>query len=446
MRRYGWMIAAALLVAGCGGDGGGTAGTPPDTGSADCSATAQKEFVLERMRAVYLWAELLPADIDIADFDTPEALLAELRSYSPGGVDRFSFIGSASADAEFFGEGKFAGFGFSSRFEAENDLRFTRVFGDSPAARAGFERGQRILQVDGRTIEEILAAGSINDAFGPSELGVTRLFRIRELDGTEFEVSVTKDVVTIDPVPQARVVDAQGTQVGYMEMTQFISTAEGAGGPLDQAFSTFEGAFVTDLVLDLRYNGGGLVRTAELLGDYLGWGAAPGAVFSRTLFNADNQDRNRTEFFEFVDAAPSLSRLVIIATRATASASELVINGLAPHVAVSIVGADTFGKPVGQTAEVLEECDVILRPVAFETVNSLDEGDYFDGLPVDCPAPDDVRYAIGAADDPALQAALALITGGSCPAAATADRKASIDPERYRAGPAPPWRSLDGFF
>ncbi len=461
MQRILIMLAAAVLAACGGGSGGGGGGTasggggggtspPPDTGGPDCSATAQKEFVLARMRDVYLWADRLPADIDIADFDTPEALLAELRSFSPPGsggqsVDRFSFIGSAEADAQFFGEGQFAGFGFSSRFEAENDLRFTRVFADSPAARAGFERGQRVLEIDGRTIAEIQAAEGINAVFGPSEVGVTRSFRIREPDGSEFEVSVSKDVVTIDPVPQARSLDAQGASVGYLEMAQFIGTAEGAGGPLDEAFSSFDDASVTGLVIDLRYNGGGLVRTAELLGDYLGWGAAPSEVFSRTRFNDANSSSNRDELFQFVAASPVLSDIVFIATGATASASELVINGMAPHVRVGIVGEDTFGKPVGQTAEILQDCDVILRPVAFETVNSLDEGDFFDGLPVDCPAPDDIRFAIGAADDPALETALELLTSGSCPLV-TASEKAQVPRRPYRAEPAPPWRSIDGVF
>jgi hypothetical protein len=451
MKRFktvGIMIVAALATAACGGGGGGGGGAttaPPTTGTADCSAAAQKEFVLARMRDVYLWADRLPADIDIADFATPEALLAELRSFSPNGVDRFSFIGSATEDAQFFGEGQFAGFGFSSRFEAENDLRFTRVFADSPAALAGFERGQRILEIDGRTIAEIQAAEGINAAFGPSEVGVTRLFRIRELDGSEFEVSVSKDVVTIDPVPQHRIIETNAIRAGYLEMSQFISTAEGADGPLDQAFQQFEDAFVTDLVVDLRYNGGGLVRTAELLGDYLGWGAAPGEVFSRTLFNAANAARNDEEFFEFVDAAPVLSRIVFIATGATASASELVINGMAPHIQASIVGADTFGKPVGQTGEVLDECDVILRPVAFETVNALDEGGFFDGLPDDCPAADDIRFPIGDPDDPSLQAALDVLLTGSCPAAVAAEKPA-VPRYEYQAEPAPPWRSIDGVF
>ncbi len=436
MIRATLLATTSLFVAACGGGGGGA--PPPDTDS--CSLSAQKQFVLDQMRDIYFWVDFLPPSVDLDAYATPEELLAYLISFSPNGVDRFSFIGSAEADAQFFGEGKFAGFGFSSRFEAADDLRFTRVIGASPAEAAGFQRGQRILEIDGRTIAEIGAAG-VSDAFGPSEVGVTRLFRIRRLDGTEYEVSVTKDVVTIDPVPQARIIATPGGPVGYLEFVQFISTAEGASGPLEAAFADFVAAGVNDLVLDLRYNGGGLVATAELLGDYLGGFTADQEVFSRTLYNANNTDRNRTEFFEALASSLNLSRLVVLATGSTASASELVINGMEPHAAVAIAGSDTFGKPVGQVG--ITFCEKILRPTAFETVNSLDEGGYFDGLPADCLADDDINFAVGADDDPMLTTALAYLATGACPAPLRAAKPA---PPRPPAEAAPPWRSLNGYF
>jgi hypothetical protein len=112
----------------------------------------------------------------------------------------------------------------------------------------------------------------------------------------------------------------------------------------------------------------------------------------------------------------SLVRLVVIASRSTASASELVINGMGPHVEVTIVGDDTFGKPVGQVG--LEFCEKILRPTAFQTLNANDFGDYFFGLPVDCAAPDDLNVAVGADNDPNIEAALSYLDTGGCPAAA----------------------------
>jgi hypothetical protein len=139
-------------------------------------------------------------------------------------------------------------------------------------------------------------------------------------------------------------------------------------------------------------------------------------IFSKTVFNELRApENNTTTFFRRLGNSVSLSRLVVIATGNTASASELVINGMDPHVEVTIVGANTFGKPVGQVG--LEFCDQILRPTAFQTMNANDFGDYFDGLPVDCPAADDLNVAVGAATDPNMVAALGFLATGSCPVA-----------------------------
>jgi len=446
MKRTGILFAAALLTAACGGGGGGgDSGTvPPATGSTECSDTAKKEFVLERMRDIYYWVEDLPASVDIGAFATPEELLDFLVAGQP--LDRFSFVDSASADAAFFGEGRYEGFGFSTRFfdtdgdGATDEIRFVRVFTDSPAADAGLARGQYLRSVDGRTIDQIRAAGELADIFTPD----TVQLGIEELDGSTRDVVVTKGIVTIDPVPQWRVIDTAGGPVGYLEFAQFISTAEGSAGPLAEAFADFAGQGVADLVLDLRYNGGGLVRTAELLGDYLGGFIAEGGVFSETVFNAQNSFRNDLERFERLASSLNLSRLIVIASRSTASASELVINGLFPEAQVVIVGDRTFGKPVGQTAEVLDACDFILRPVAFQTVNGLGEGDYFGGLPVDCAVPDDLDFAVGSDSDPSLVTALSVVETGNCPAPVALQKTTAEALPVLPDDRSPPWRGLNG--
>ncbi len=386
-----------------------------------CSNEDQKQFVLDAMREWYFWNDLLPTEVDISQFATPEDLLAFLTTFSPdltpddgldNPVDRFSFINTASADQAFFGEGRFEGFGFSSRFVAENDLRLTRVFFDSPANRAGLARGQQIVALNGRTIAEIQANEGVNAVFDLSPLE----FTMREIDGSEFTVEITKDIVTIDPVPQSRVItDAAGARppVGYMELATFISTAD---AEMNTVFADFLAQGVNDVIVDLRYNGGGLVSTAELLGDFLGGDVAENLIFSKTVFNELRAPANNsTEFFDRQGNSVNLVRLVVIASTSTASASELVINGMDPHVEVVIVGDRTFGKPVGQVG--LEFCEKILRPTSFQTLNANDFGDYFFGLPVDCAAPDDLNVAVGADNDPNIEAALSYLDTGGCPAA-----------------------------
>ncbi|MDX1516332.1 MAG: S41 family peptidase [Woeseiaceae bacterium] len=429
------MTLTAALLAACSGGGGGAG---PATGTAACSANGQKQFVLDNMRTWYLWNDLLPASVNIGSFASAEDLLAFLTTFSPDDgsgnpVDKFSFITSAAADSAFFGEGQFEGFGFSSRFVAADDLRLTRVFTSSPAYAANLRRGQRILALNGRSIAEIQAAEGVNAVLDTSPVD----FTMRRPDNSEFTVTIAQDTVTIDPVPQFRIIDVPGTPgVGYLELATFISTAD---PEFASVFSQFSAAGVTDVIVDLRYNGGGLVSTAELLGDYLGGAVAQGLVFSETRFNDDRAAANNSiELFELRQDSLNLSRLFIVATRSTASASELVTNSLDPHVEVVIVGDDTFGKPVGQIG--LEFCDKILRPTAFQTVNSLGFGDYFDGLPVDCVAADDLNVPVGADNDPNVEAAIDYVNTGSCPVTALpglASKPADVvrSPKPDRRGP-----------
>ena len=411
---------------------------PPQTGTSACSIDAQKQFVLDKMRDVYFWNDDLPVAVDLATFATPEAVLEHLISFQP--LDHFSYIDLAAADAQFFGAGQYEGYGFSSRFEAADDLRFIRVFSSSPAGTAGFARGQRIMMLNGRTIADIEA----NEGTGSLFTLPTLEFTIRRPDGTEFTSTVNAGIVTIDPLPQHRVIDRpDGTSVGYVELVTFISTADDA---LSGVFETFRQAGVTDVILDLRYNGGGLVSTTELLGDFLGGGVPGNTVFSRTLFNDNNSAANRTALFARLAESLSLSRLVVITTERTASASELITNSMKPHVEVTIVGSTTLGKPVGQLG--IEFCEKILRPTAFETVNSNEEGRYFDGLAADCPAIDDLLIPVGDNTDQNLTTALTFLETGACPAQmigpTTLQKPRKTGDLRNSGRVGAPWREFAG--
>ena len=388
---------AALALAACssGGDEGfGSGGVPV----ASCSNDGQKQFVVDAMQDWYFWEDRLPATVDISQFATPGDVLEFLKTFSPTGSDGrpvdefFSFLTTASADQQRFAEGKFEGFGFNSRFVGVDDLRLVRVYEDSPANRGGLARGQQFVTINGRTIAQIQAAEGVGALFALPTLDVT----MRETDGTEFTVTIDQGEVTIDPVPQFRIIDAGGGRnVGYLELASFISTADSV---LSDAFGQFRAAGVNDIILDVRYNGGGLVSTANLLGDLLGGDVAENLIFSKTVFNQNRAENDSTEFFERRLNSASLSRLVVITTSSSGSASELVPNSMEPHVDVTLVGSTTSGKPVGQVG--LEFCGNLLRAVAFQTLNADDFGDYFDGLPVDCAAPDNLNIPVGDAADP----------------------------------------------
>jgi carboxyl-terminal processing protease len=449
MRKLAILISVAALTA-CSSGSDGT-GNVPQTGTGACTNDAQKQFVLDNLYAWYLWNDLLPPGISIASYPSPEQLVFDVtRTFGPQNannepIDLFSSVGSLEADTQFFGEGRFEGFGFSWRFEdqAQTDFRVTRTFAGSPAETGGLVRGDQILTLNTRTIADIVASEGIGAFFDAND---TVDFEIQPLAGGVFVSTITKDIVTINPVPQWRIIDeGNGRMVGYLELSQFISTAS---ADLDAAFAAFNSASVTEIILDLRYNGGGLVSTAELLGDLLGGFVADGLVFSSTEFNADRASNNGvTLFSNIVNRSPNLSQLIVIASRGTASASELVTNGMIPHVNVAIVGDRTFGKPVGQIG--IEFCDKILRPTAFRLANADGDGDYFDGLPVDCPAADDLSVAVGDDSDPNVVAALGYLETGACPVISLPggqQKPAPMVPQLMVEPNAPPERVILGAY
>ena len=444
MTKLSLLFVAAVLTA-CGG-GGNSGSNPPLRPVTDsCSSAGQKRFVLDNMRFWYLWNDRLPASVDADRFAEPEDLLRFLATFSPNNasgrpVDRFSNISTVEQERQFFGAGRFEGFGFSSRFQAADDLRISRVYESSPAFAAGLRRGQRILALDARSIAQIRAAEGVAAVLNSK----TRLrFRMQRQDGSEFAATITKGIVTIDPVPQWRIIDAAGgRKIGYLELTVFISPAV---SKLDAAFAAFLNAGVTELILDLRYNGGGIVNVAESLANYVDGAGAKGRVFAKTRYNAARGPANNKETrFQSIANSLNVSDVVVIATRATASASEMVANGLVTDARVTLIGGRTFGKPVGQIG--LEFCQKILRPTAFKTSNSLDFGDFFDGLPANCAAEDDLNVAIGAASDPNVVAALAFLNTGACPVTSSLPGGAGSAAARLEVPlpdlTGPPWREF----
>jgi hypothetical protein len=416
MRKLVVFLFSTLLVVGCSSSSDDFTGGAPEPSA--CSNDGQKQFVLDALYDWYLWNDLLPANIDIADYASPESLVFEVTTtFGPqdalgNPIDRWSSVGSLEADQQYYGEGRYEGFGFSWREEG-GDMRMTGVFPGSPADNAGIERGQTVITLNNRSYENIVANEGINAFF---DNNATVEFAMRRLDNTTFTEPVTKAIVTITPVPQWRTINlGDGVPpVGYMEFRTFVSTADPV---FDQVFSEFIADGVRDVIIDLRYNGGGLVRTAELLGDYLGGFANDGLVFSQTEFNADRAAANNsTSFFLRRGNSIDITRFIVIASRSTASASELVTNSLIPYADVWVVGDNTYGKPVGQVG--FEFCEKILRPTSFRTTNADGDGDYFDGLPVDCPAADVLEIPVGADNDPNVVAAVSISQTGACPVVA----------------------------
>jgi carboxyl-terminal processing protease len=241
---------------------------------------------------------------------------------------------------------------------------------------------------------------------------------------------MTKAVYDLDPVP-AHWVDGN---TGYVALRTFIATAE----PLLRAvFQEFKDAGVQNVVIDLRYNGGGLVDTARILANLLaaGPGQSGAVMFNQQFNSSQSASSNRTYYFGSEVAAGTFQRVAFITTHASASASELVPNSLDPYLDIAFVGARTYGKPVGQYVFELSGCNRMLFLVSFKTVNFGGVGDYYDGLPVTgappasrgplCQAEDDLTHPQGDASEASTQAAIYFARNGSCPPAPAGARRAT---------------------
>ncbi|MFK7888241.1 MAG: S41 family peptidase [Gammaproteobacteria bacterium] len=396
--------AAVVVLAGCGGGGGGDSGIAgPDVSS--CSVTGQNAFVFDLMNDIYFWIDDVPA-VTNSGFASPEAVLEAFR-FAP--LDRFSGLRDREENDAFFSDSQFIGLGFGITVVDDTRLRLTQVFGDGPAAAVGMARGDEITRIDGRAVSDILASDGLGGAFGASEEGVTVSLEYIDGAGSTLQTQLTKGLVTIETVTRVTDFDLNGRRVGYLSFRSFVEPSFAA---LDTAFNQLQAANVESLVLDLRYNGGGLISVAEELASKVGGSSTTGQVFAQRVHNAANQNRNVTTGFSNPPNALNLTDVVVITTGSTASASEMVINALRPFVPVSIVGSRSFGKPVGSYQ--FEFCDKVAVPIAFSLVNADGDGDFFDGFTPDCEAADDLDNPLGDQAEASFAEAIFLIENGMC--------------------------------
>lgn len=458
MRLNHFAVSAALLLAACGGGGsggggGGTVSDPPTTGgtptpapptSTACSLGARQDWAGAQIDEWYLFPGTLPADRSTAGYASVQAYIDYLTATARSqGRDRFfTYITSIAEETAFFEQGANAGFGIRLAVDpAEQRVRITEAFEGAPALAAGIDRGAEILAIGTsasnlRAVSEIIAAEGaqgVSDALGPSEAGIARVLRIRDEGGT-FETTLTKrayDILPVSPRYGALTLAADGGEVGYLNLRTFIDTADPA---LRDAFADFRRRGITRFVVDLRYNGGGLVSVAELLTNLLGRDRRASEVLSYTAFRASKSQFDETEFFAAQPQSVAPVRIAFIATGGTASGSELVINALVPYLGaeLALIGSDTFGKPVGQIAEDREACDDRLRIVAFRTENADRDGDYYGGLAgsveASCRAADDIDLPLGDPREASLATALDFLAGRSCTPIPTDATTAQAEP------------------
>ncbi|HUR89268.1 MAG TPA: S41 family peptidase [Ramlibacter sp.] len=409
-----WILVVAALLQACGGGGGGTTMAVSNNGggtAAQCSIPDQQQHVLGFMQDEYYWYSQMPAPNTAAA--TMDAYFQSLL-FRP--TDRFSFSESTQAYQQLFDEGTFTGYGYTLTLTdaANMVLRVRIVEPNGPAMAAGMRRGDTIVSIDGFTPAQIVA-GSVTSV---GTEGVPRTIVVRDTAGSTKTLQMVSATFPLKPVRDVAVLNGtrngQPVKVGYLDYTQFVSYSR---NDLVAAVSSFAAQGASELVLDMRYNGGGDIDTSRDLASLIAGARLAGQVYASLRFNSKNQSQNQDYLFEAPAASMgTLPRIVIIASANTASASELVINGLKPFMDVVLVGSTTYGKPYGFVP--YSYCGTTYNAVNFEVVNSAGVGGYTTGFTPTCAAADDLEHELGDPNEGELKTALGYIATGSCPQSA----------------------------
>lgn len=400
-------LLSITALASCGGSDSEMQ-TPIESGFATCSVPDQNAVFFEFLQNTYLWYDQLPASIDPQAYSSVNAMLDDVRFEQ----DRFSGFSEKQAFDDFFENATFVGFGFSSDSASDPDAYIVRyVFGGSAAEQAGLARGDRLTNINGFSIAEITSQQLSNETvFGPNQEGFTIDVTFIKPNGNVVETQMSKVAVDTNTVFATEVLQTNVGSVGYLSFQNgFIEPSD---DELIAAFADLATQQVDELILDLRYNPGGRVSVAGNLASFISGRLTDGEVFTTLEYNDKNTNRNVTVNFTDKINALDLARVVILTTAGSCSASELIINGLSPHLDVVTVGNATCGKPVGQSPD--EYCDMVLSAINFRTVNSLGQGEYFDGLPATCEVQDQIVADWGSLDDPILAEAVNYLNTGSC--------------------------------
>lgn len=364
--------------------------------NSDTFTWMEKEFVHKLFLTEYLWYDQVASHVDYTQYTTRTDMVNDLRVTPP---DIWSFTMSKD-DYNAYVNQEASGFGFG--YTTDFQIYMVRI--DAPAYGKLF-RGDRIVAINGQGVTTTLlkaASQNLNSA--------TTFTLLRE--GHTIDVTVRPSVYNFRST-LGKVIEDHNTTVGYLRYDSFTETSV---SELEDVFSKFKDANISQLVIDLRYNGGGSIAAASILLDNIS-NAQPGARQVYLDWNANSKKNNSTYFFsDEVDANDlDMKRVFFLVSKNTASASELVISALKPYLGESnviTIGTATHGKPVGMSGKVYGDNYYFL--INFFVRNNDGDTTGFDGIPATCAAEDDLNYKLGDVAEPMLRSALDYIVTGTC--------------------------------
>ncbi|WP_228527865.1 S41 family peptidase [Pararhodonellum marinum] len=397
---------------------------------------AVKSAIFESMQEWYFWNNELPASINVSNFSSNQALLDAL-TFKP--LDRWSYLTTREAFNQAF-TGQNSGHGFGWGFDEQERLFLTFVFDEAPAGIDGWQRGWQVLEINDQPITSYRTPNGYNFQLGPNETGISNKFKFLLPDGSETTRVNAKATYQSNSVLFKDTYEMTGKKVGYWVYQSFKATAgltPTRSQEVEESFTFFQQNGIDELIIDLRYNGGGSVAVTEQILNYLIPASHNNKVMYTNKYNSDKSNFNTNVNFS-KKGSLNLSRIVLITSRGSASASELLINSLTPYMDLFLIGDNTYGKPVGSFPlsryhKTLEENNVELVPITFATANADGRAEFFDGFPANALVSDDPAKNWGDISERRLKAALEYIETGSV--------NSRMRQEFYR----PRWELIDAF-
>jgi carboxyl-terminal processing protease len=371
-----------------------------------------KDTVVLNSKDIYLWYNQIPSTFNGRNFADPNAVMEAIRQYSiePGftePVDRWSFA-VKQTEWNDISSGIGGDFGLGAHFIIDGDLRVKYVENGSAANIAGIHRGWRITKVDGSTNINYANADALSSKIFSSN---QTNFTFQKPDGSSVDITLNATAYNEDPVYLDSVYTINSKKIGYLVFNSFLGDTTAIYNRLQQVFNYFFNENISDVIVDLRYNGGGYVSVQEKLANYLAPSSANGQFMMKQQYNDKYTQYNTSVNFS-KKGSLNLSRIFFIVTNGTASASELLINNLKPYMEEKLVGpTPTHGKPVGFFP--IPVADWYIFPVSFRSTNKNNEGNYFKGIPVNSQIADGLDKDWGDTRETSLASALKYITTGT---------------------------------
>lgn len=432
-------------------------GTDPFSGQAfpdePGSTMDEKMWLRSWSNDTYLWYDEI-SDRDPLPYSVAEyfALLkTDFRTDSGSFKDNFHFHQGSDKYQTRTQSGRVSGYGISWEFHQvfvprKLQVRYTEP--RSPAAIAGVKRGDIVLKInniDFINSTEQTAVDGINAALFPDLAGQTFNFTLRDLHGVERTVQLTSANIELSPVQNVKIINTAAGRLGYLQFNSHIRPAQ---EPLIAAVQQFVDENVTQWVVDLRYNGGGLLAMASQLAYMVaGSDQTRGLTFDELQFNGKHPTTDAvtgraltpTPFYDKKIDYPNgiltsqglpslnLTRIYVLTSEATCSASEAFINGLrGADVEVVMIGGKTCGKPYGFYPQ--DNCGTTYFTIQFQGMNHKGFGAYSDGF-IPTPSPffaadvlgclvaDDFTRSLGDPQEAMFAAAINYMQDATCPAA-----------------------------